>query len=129
MTTIRCREQSAARVTGTLKNSAGAVVLGTSVTACELTLWDLETYVPASPSQGIINSRQALDVLTSEEVTISEAGAFVWYLAPEDNAIVTDRKQVERHRATLHFEWTTDTEDGETNVEIEIEVENLRRVA
>ena len=37
--------------------------------------------------------------------------------------------QIERHRATLHFEWTTDDEDGETNVELEIEVENLRRVS
>lgn len=129
MTTVRCREQSAARVTGTLKNSAGTVVKGSDVTACEITLWDPETYVPASPSEGIINSRQAFDVIGSEEVTISESGAFVWYIAPADNAIVTGRKQVERHRATLHFEWTTDTEDGETNVEIELEVENLRRVA
>jgi len=131
MTRIRCRELSSDRITGTLKDSTGTVVLGSVVTACELTLWDLESGAPAdsSPAVGILNSRQGFDVLGSEEVTISEAGAFVWYVAPEDNAIVNPRRQMERHRATLHFEWTGDVYDGEINVEFEIEVENLRKVA
>lgn len=128
MTTVRCRELSADRITGTLRDNTGAVVQGSDVTICELTLWDLETGENTSPVEGIINSRLAYDVLGSTEVTISEAGAFVWYLAPEDNAIVNSRRQVERHRATLHFEWVTDTDNGQTNVEIEIEVENLRRI-
>jgi hypothetical protein len=35
---------------------------------------------------------------------------------------VNTRRQVERHRARLHFEWA----EGEFNTEIEIEVVNLR---
>ena len=104
---------------------------GSYVTACELTLWDLESGDPtaSSPAESIINSRQGVDLLDSSEVTISEEGVFVWSMAPEDNTIVNSRRQVERHRATIHFEWTTEDADGQTNVEFEIEVENLRRIA
>lgn len=131
MTRVRCRERSGARTTGILTDSTGAVIPGTSVTACTLTLWDLESGDPSafSPSEGILNSRQGFDVLGSAEVTISDAGAFVWDVAPADNVIVNPRRQIERHRATLHFEWTGDTVDGQTNVELELEVENLRKVS
>lgn len=130
MTRIRCRELSSDRITGTLKDSTGAVVPGSAVTSCVLTLWDLESVdQTSSPAQGIINSRVAFDMLDSEEVTIGEAGLFVWYVAPEDNVIVNPRRQMERHRATLHFEWTGEVFDGDINVEIEIEVENMRKVA
>jgi len=128
MQTLRCRERSADRVTGILYDSTPAVVAGSDVTICTLTLWDLETAENTSPVEGIINARHAFDVLGSSEVTISEAGEFVWYMDPADNVIVNSRRQVERHRATLHFEWQTTTEDGFTNVELEIEVENLRRI-
>lgn len=128
MTVHRFREQSAGRIYGTLQDSTPAVVAGSDVTVCELTLWDLETGENTSPVEGIINGRRAFDVLGSGEVTISEAGAFIWYLAPQDNKVVDKRRQVERHRATLHFEWTAAAADGVTNVELEIEVENLRRI-
>lgn len=131
MTTIRCREQCPDQVTGTLKDKSGNVVPGDAVSVCELTLWDLETYAAGSPNQGIINSRNAFDLLGSEEVTISADGAFVWNMAAADNTIVNSRRQIERHRATLHFEWSMGSPAvaGETNVELEIEVENLQRVS
>lgn len=128
MTTHRFLEKSAGRIFSTLKDSNDDVVPGSRITVCELTLWNLETSQNTSLVEGIINARRSDDVLGSGEVTISESGAFIWYLAPEDNVIINSRRQVERHRATLHFEWTTDTDDGTTNVELEIEVENLRRI-
>lgn len=130
MTRLRARELSPLTVRGVIRDSVdNAVVPGSLVTVCTVTLWDLETGdLNTSPATGVINTRFQDDIL--DEVVIDEDGNFRWTLAAEDNAIVTNRRQVERHRCTLHFEWTgaSPEVDGRFNAEFEIDVENLRKV-
>lgn len=133
MTRLRARELSPYTVTNQanypLTDSFGDIVPGSTVTLITVTLWDLDTGdLSTSPMTGIINSRYQQDI--TAEVVMDELGNFRWTMAAEDNVIVTNRRQVERHRCTLHFEWTMASPevDGETNVEFEIDVENLRKV-
>lgn len=129
MTRVRFREQCPDQITGTLVDQQGVAVAGTRVTGITLTLWDLETGVlSTSPQEGIINGRSDDDVLGSGEASVDADGVFVLQLSADDNAIVNSRRQVERHRALLKFTWTADEAIGSTNVEIEIEVENLGRL-
>jgi hypothetical protein len=123
MTRERFNQGSSGSITGTITDAAGQAVPASSLTASTLTLYDLETYEPgASPMVGIINSREGQDVLNAHDVEIDSGGVFTWSVQPEDNAIVNTRRQVERHRALLHFEW----DGGEFNEQVEIEVVNLR---
>lgn len=119
-------ERSSKVVTFTLKDQAGAPVPAASLTAAELTLYDVETYENASPAVGILNDRQGQNVLNLNNVTIhSTSGLVTWTMQPEDNVIVTERRQVERHRAMFHFAWS----GGSFDYECEIEVVNLRSAA
>lgn len=94
-----------------------------TLTSATLTLFDYETYSPdVSPLLGIINSRNAQDVLNTNDVDIDSNGHVTWTVQPEDNVIVTTRRQVERHIAQFAFEWA----GGAYTYEFEIEVVNLR---
>lgn len=132
MTRVRFSEQSSARITGTILDRDGTLVPASEITAATLTLYDLET-------RTVINDREVQDILGSgsppEEngVTIydtlqtdtdSTTYNFAWILEPDDNIIVTERRQLERHRAVLHFTWAT----GDMNQEVEIDVDNLPSV-
>lgn len=98
------------------------------ILTAELTLYDKDTgsnRVGISPQPGIINSRDSQDVLNVNNVTLSDTptvGHVIWELEPEDNIIVTDRRQVERHMAMFFFTWS----GGQHCFECEIDVNNLR---
>jgi hypothetical protein len=66
MTRERFNEGSSGEITGTITDAAGQPVPVGSLTAATLTLYDLETYVPGSPTLGIINDRDGQDVLSDE---------------------------------------------------------------
>ncbi len=120
---IRVNEASTKVVEFDILDQAGAVVPAASLTLATLTLYDMETFVPgSSPVTGILNTRDGQTVLNAHDVVIDTAGHVTWTMAPEDNPIVTLRRQVERHRALFRFTWTT----GEFLQELEIEVVNLR---
>lgn len=101
------------------------------LTEATLTLWDVETKdASVSPVAGIINSRDAQDILGSgsplgtndvEYLYGDNLGYFKWTLQPADNVIVNPRRQVERHWAIFTFGWTT----GQFMVRAEIEVANV----
>jgi hypothetical protein len=65
MTRERFNEGSSGEITGTITDAAGQAVPAGSLTAATLTLYDLETYVPGSPTVGIINDRDGQDVLST----------------------------------------------------------------
>lgn len=138
VTRLRFSELTSARVIGTIQDRTGAVVSGASLTDATLTLYDLLTATGGSPDPGIINGRDAQDVLGvgspaeqngvtiySDLQTDSDGSTynFEWLLEPEDNIIVTERRQIERHKAMFHFVWPT----GEMRAEFEIDVLNLRK--
>jgi hypothetical protein len=141
LTRVRFTEQTSARIIGTIQDRDGSVVPGNSLTDARLTLYDVDTYNPnISPSTGILNHRDDQDILGAGSPAVENGVSiyrdpqtdsdgstynFEWLLDPADNAIVTERRQIERHRAQFHFVWPT----GDMNFEVEIEVVNLRSVA
>jgi hypothetical protein len=120
MDRIRVNEGSSKTVTFTITNEVGTAIPSSELTAATLTLYDLGTYVPgASPVVGIINSRNGQDVLNTNDVTIhATSGLVTWVMQPEDNPIINTRRQVERHRANIGFEWST----GQFHFELEVDV-------
>ncbi len=124
---IRVNEGSSKTISFILKDSSGAVVPLASLGTAELTLYDLQTYVPSgSPVVGILNDRNAQDVKNANNVTVhATTGLVTWAMQSEDNVIVTSRRQVERHRARFRFVVS----GVELDYPIEIEVVNMREAA
>jgi hypothetical protein len=129
----RFTENSSGFIRAQIVDQDGEPVPESAITAASLTLYDLMTYVPSvSPAVGIINSRDAQDINAAgmspaslNDVTYLDNGYFRWDLQPEDNIIVTSRRQLERHRAEFNFAF----DGGSFNYQIEIEVVNLRKAA
>ena len=120
---FRFDERSSGSIEGDIVDREGDPVLAASLTAAELTLYDIDTGAGGgSPRPGILNSRDAQDVLNTNNVAIDNDGHFIWSVQPADNVIVTARRQIERHRAMFYFEWAT----GEFRFECELDVVNLR---
>ena len=116
MPTPRFNELSSGLVSATLTDANGDPIAGSDLTALTLTLTDVDT-------GQIINHRDVDNILTSPS-PVDEVGALTLALDAEDNVIVTPRRQIERHRALLQFEWA----DGSSYEEIMIEVKNLRTI-
>jgi len=130
MDRFRFTERSSATITGYVVDDTGTAVDPATLTAVTITLYDLDTYVPgASPAVGILNNRDAQNVNATNDVSFPANspvdGQFVWAVQPADNVIVTERRQIERHRAELKFVWS----GGQFIYECEIEVVNLRAVS
>jgi len=125
---IRANESSSRTVTFTLLDNADVAIPLTAISTAQLTLYDMDTYVPgASPAAGIINSRDAQDVLNTNNVTIhATSGLVTWAMQPDDNVIVTVRRQIERHRAEFRFVTTS---GAELDYQFEVEVVNLRKAS
>lgn len=126
MDRIRCTENSTKVVTFTILDQAGDPVPSASLTAATLTLFDLQSGTGGSPAIGVLNSRDGQDIKNAHNVTIhATSGLVTWTMQPADNIIVTERRQVERHRAMFTFTWS----GGSFDYEFEIEVVNLRKAS
>lgn len=131
MDRFRFNEQSSGIIEGDIVDEQDLPVTADRLTEATLTLYDLETgSLTTSPIAGVINSRLEQDAKDANDVALDAGspatdGHFVWSVQPEDNIIVTPRRQVERHRAVFRFVWAT----GQFPYECEIEVVNLRMLA
>ncbi len=133
MDRYRFNEGSSGTISGTIldpQTSPEAVPLA-SLTSATLTLFDLNTVDLGSPISGIINDRHQQDVLNANDVEITD-GAFIWSVQSADTVILTERRQVERHRALFTFTWgissspsVSPQEYRTSTYECEIEVANL----
>lgn len=119
---VRVNERSTKIIEFDILDENGDGVPAASLTDAELTLVDLDTFVPASPDTGVINSRLDQDVLNANNVTISSAGHVTWTMQAADNVVINTRRQVERHLAKFYFAWS----GGQFRYEFEIDVLNLR---
>lgn len=129
LTRYRFTERQSGEIRVALPTVDGAALTVDDLTAVTLTLYDCATYVPGSPTTGILNERDQQDIRGGSPAgglnVVYEEGEAVWTIQPEDNVIVTSRRQVERHRALFVFTWA----DGAFPFEVEIEVVNLRTVS
>ncbi len=125
---LRINERSSRTVTFYLKDNLGNPIPAASLDSLTLTLYDIGTFAPdsGSPSDGIINARNGQDVLNANNVTVhASSGLVTWAMQPEDNIIVTLRRQIERHRA----EFVPVANGVELDYQFEIEVLNLRKAS
>jgi hypothetical protein len=122
MQRFRFNEGSSGVIEFDLEDEAGDPVPDSELDMATLTLWDLETGdLDGSPRVGIINGRDEQDINNVNHVAIDSDGHLVFTLQPEDNIIVTPRRQVERHLAKFEFAWAT----GHFTYLCEIDVDNL----
>lgn len=99
-------EKTTPTLTAIMKDSSGAVIPGTALSALNLTYYLLND----GPTYTIINSRNNQDVLTpsaSGAVTVDNAGNLKWVLQEADTAILTDTNKSEIHRAVFKFTYTS----------------------
>lgn len=123
---VRVNEESTKVIEFDILDEDDEGVPATSLATATLTLYDMDTFTSdVSPDEGIINSRDGQNVLNTNDVAIDSEGHVIWTMDPDDNPIVTERRQVERHRALFLFTWS----GGQFKQEIEIEVVNLRGAA
>jgi len=123
MTRIRVNEASTQTVEFDILDENDAGVPAASLTSATLTLYDMDMAdLASSPRTGILNARDAQDVLNTNDVAINASGHVVWTMQALDNVIVTARRQLERHRAAFDFVWPT----GAFRFDVEIEVVNMR---
>jgi hypothetical protein len=73
----------------------------------------------------ILNSKNSLDVLNTNGVKISEAGALSWIMDADDNVINTSTETIEHHRALFQWTWGGGKKGKH---EVDIFVENLTKV-
>jgi hypothetical protein len=116
---------------GTVVDEFGNLVKAVQLTTLTLTLYD-------RASGGIINSRDAQNVLAASGVTVAGVTMFDtlqtdpdgvtynlrWDLAPEDNPILTDALATETHVALFQATWT----GGRCNHTVNLPVRNLAKV-
>lgn len=109
-------ENTSAKFTGTIVDEDGDAVPGSILESLTLSLTDLAT-------AAVINSRNEQDVLGQNGVTVSEAGALIWTVDPDDNPILDDdRPKDETHLAVFVAVWP----NGQATFGLRIRVQRVR---
>ncbi len=120
MANFYVNEGKSHQYTATLQDAAEVAIPSADLTTLTLTLYDVDT-------GDIINSRNAQDVLNTNNVTVhATSGLLTWILQPLDNVIVTSASHVEGHVAL--FEWRIASSGQDGNHEVNIHVHNLSKV-
>lgn len=108
-------EQTSGRLSGTLTDNDGVTpVPGAALVTLTLTLY----VVKADGTTGIVNSRNAQNVLNQNNVTVDSAGLLVWLYQVGDTTLI-EALPFERHIAL--FTWTTATTTGRTRVVLNVQ--------
>lgn len=96
-------EKTRQRLDFIVRDDDGVVIPGANIDEVKLTLYDEAT-------GAIINSRSAVDVLASGELTVSALGVGVMLFAPLDNVLVgaAPVPSQEIHVAHFDYQWDTD---------------------
>lgn len=108
-------ENATAEYTATLKDKAGAVIPAADLTSLTLTLY------LQSDSSNKINSRNAQDVLNTNNVTVSAGGVLVWSIQKADNIVVDQDLDKELHIGLFQYAWNSGAENDHHTVRIMVE--------
>jgi len=113
-------EQSTGQYTATIVGNDGVTPLpGATLSTLVLTLYAIK----ADGTDGIVNARNAQNVLNANDVTVDAAGLITWAIQVADTTLV-EAVPFERHLAL--FEWTWPAGAGKH--EVGLLVRNLHRV-
>ena len=118
-------EQTTLLITGTVKDELGVAIPLASIGTLTLTL-----YAPEVTGQPIINSVNAVDVKNDgvRGVVHATSGAVTLTLLPADGAIQDVTKEIEIHRALLHWTYGAGSSKAGRH-EIDLLVRNLNKVS
>lgn len=123
-------EGSTAIYTDTLKDEAGQVVPLSSMTTLTLTLSVVDALTSSTPNTAvgdIVNSRDAVDALNTNNVTYhATSGLLTYVLQPLDTAIQDTAQEFEIHRAT--FQATYNSGANAATWDVDFLIRNLEKV-
>ena len=108
-------ENATSEYTATLKDKSGAVIPAADITALTLTLY------LQSNSATLINSRDAQNVLNTNNVTVSSSGVLVWSMQKADNEVVDQDLDKELHIGLFQYSWNSGAENDHHTVRIMVE--------
>lgn len=92
-------ESTSGQYTATIVDETGAVLPAASLLTATLSLYD------ASDPTTIINSRDAQNILNTNDVTISAAGLLTWVFTPNDMPRLHTHLTTETHVALFTITW------------------------
>ena len=113
-------EGTTPNITATIQDEDGTALADTDLDTLTLNLYNLD-----DEDNTVINSRTDQDVLNSNNVTVSDAGALVWSVQALDTIIV-GTSLVERHRAVFKWTYSSGTKAGSHIIDMAIR--NLEKV-
>lgn len=102
-----------------LKDEAGAAIAASDLVTLTFTLYSID-----SPTDAIINSREAVDILNANGGTVDENGNLTLRLTASDNQILDQVRPNEKHR--LRLDWTFASDGVGLSLQ-DITVQNTRR--
>lgn len=115
------KEQTTPKYTATLRDDAGAVLPAASLATLALTLYVVKT----DGTIAYVNSRNAQDVLNTNNVSIDGNGLITWSVQVADTTLV-EALPFERHIALWEWTWVTGAKAGKH--EVILNVQNLSEV-
>lgn len=120
-TVYRIKEKQTGIYTFTIKDEAGVVIPGSSLTSLVLTVYSAQ-------SGTIVNSRNAQNVLNLNQVAVSESGVLTWTQQVADVTILDDTLDEETHRCLFLFGWSSGGQVRSHPHEVDFLIENLGKL-
>jgi hypothetical protein len=118
--TFQIDEKASGQYTATIVGNDGVTPLpGGTLLTLVLTLYAIKQ----DGTDGIVNARNAQNVLNANNVTVDAAGLITWLIQSADTALV-EAIPFERHIALFEWTWAA----GVGKHEVILNVRNLRRV-
>lgn len=100
--------------TAILKDETNTPIDGTILDALLLTYYDVAT-------RAVINTREAQNVLNTNNVTIDVNGLLTWVIQPADAIILDPRRELEAHQALFTFSWAGGTRIARHEIQFFVE--------
>lgn len=121
-TVVDVLEQTTPRYTAILTDDEGNSLPATSLTALTLSLY----VIKADGTIAYVNSRNAQNVLNTNDVSVGADGTLIWQMVAADLTLI-ESLPFERHIALFTWTWSAGTKKGRH--EIVFTVKNLQEVS
>lgn len=116
-----CREQTTPKYTATILDDDGVAIPASALVSLTLTLYVSKT----DGTTGIVNSRNAQNVLNLNDVTVDSNGLLTYSLQVADTTLV-EALPFERHIALWEWTWASGSKAGKH--EVVFNIQNLTEV-